>query len=183
METKRFDAGDIILREGDPSDYAYIVRKGKAEVIREHLGNTMTLRSIGRGDIFGEFGIIDNQPRSATVRALEPITVLVLSNDEVIDIIFNNPHKSIILTRSSFDRLRNLYAEKEKPEEELATELESFRFEMNEAISQAIRDHEEGVMKSHVGILPIASAILITAIVGCSIFFKAQIIAFFQHLT
>ncbi|MBT9314076.1 cyclic nucleotide-binding domain-containing protein [Leptothoe spongobia] len=180
METKRFDAGDIILREGDPSDYAYILRKGKAEVIREHLGNTIILRSINRGDIFGEFGIIDNQPRSATVRAVEPVTVSVLSNDEVVDIVFDNPHKSLILTRSAFDRLRKLYAEKEKPEEELATELDSFRSEMSEAIAQAIRDHEEGVMKSHVGILPIASAVLVLVLVGGSILFKAQILDFLQ---
>ncbi|MBE9068109.1 hypothetical protein IQ260_15765, partial [Leptolyngbya cf. ectocarpi LEGE 11479] len=75
---------------------------------------------------------------------------------------------------------REIYAEKEKPEEELATELDAFRSEMSVAIAQAIRNHEEGVMKSHVGILPIASAVLVTVLVGGSILFKTQILIFLQ---
>lgn len=178
METKTFEAGDVVFREGDPSNYAYIVRKGKVEVIREHLGQTIQLNTLGRGEIFGELGVIDAKPRSATVRVLEPVTLSVLSNDEILEMIYDSPEKSLILIRSAFDRLRNMYAEKEQPNNEINRDLESFQDEMSQAIRQAIRDHEEGVMKSHVGILPIVGALLITVLVGGSIFFKSQILEF-----
>jgi len=182
METRTYSPGETILQEGEPSDYAYIIRKGRVEVVREHLGQTVQLNSLGRGEIFGELGVIDAQPRSATVRAVEPVTLSVLSNDEIVEMIYDDPEKSLVLIRSAFDRIRNMYAEKEQPNGDIGGDLDAFRSEMSKAIAQAIRDHEEGVMKSHVGILPIVAALLITALVGGSVFFKAQIMSFVQAL-
>ncbi|MDR9403518.1 MAG: cyclic nucleotide-binding domain-containing protein [Halothece sp. Uz-M2-17] len=182
METKTFDTGEIIFREGDPSDYTYLIRKGKVEVIREHLGHTVQLNTLGPGELFGELGVIDDQPRSATVKVLEPVRLSVLSNEEVMEMIYENPSNSLMLLRSTYDRLRTMYTEKNKSQAGLETDLESFRDEMSGVIAQAIRDHEEGVMKSHVGILPIVAALLITVLVGGSIFFKAQILDFAQRI-
>jgi CRP-like cAMP-binding protein len=72
-----FDAQDIIVREGDPSDDIYVIHTGSVEIL---LGeDTITaetlsaagpqaILSLGQGQVFGEMALIDMGPRSATVR-------------------------------------------------------------------------------------------------------------------
>jgi EAL domain-containing protein (putative c-di-GMP-specific phosphodiesterase class I) len=67
-----FSAGDIIFKEGDPGDSAYLIEEGSVEVI---VSSTQRTR-INKGELFGEIALIDQQPRTATVRALEN-TVLI----------------------------------------------------------------------------------------------------------
>ena len=62
-----YPAGEIIFREGDPGDSAYIIEEGSVEV---SVSSTQQ-RCIGKGELFGEIALIDQQPRTATVRALE----------------------------------------------------------------------------------------------------------------
>lgn len=67
-----FSAGDIIFKEGDPGDSAYLIEEGSVEV---SVSSTQHTR-INKGELFGEIALIDQQPRTATVRALED-TVLI----------------------------------------------------------------------------------------------------------
>ena len=67
-----FAAGDIIFKEGDPGDSAYLIEEGSVEV---SVSSTQHSR-LGKGELFGEIALIDQQPRTATVHALED-TVLV----------------------------------------------------------------------------------------------------------
>ena len=67
-----FSAGDIIFKEGDPGDSAYLIEEGSVEV---SVSSTQRTR-LNKGELFGEIALIDQQPRTATVRALED-TVLV----------------------------------------------------------------------------------------------------------
>jgi CRP-like cAMP-binding protein/Zn-dependent protease len=66
----RYPAGKPVFRQGDRPDALYIVRTGALHVIEEDLetGKERVLRTLGRGDMFGELGLIDGRPRSATVR-------------------------------------------------------------------------------------------------------------------
>jgi EAL domain-containing protein (putative c-di-GMP-specific phosphodiesterase class I) len=67
-----YPAGEIIFKEGDSGDSAYLIEEGSVEV---SVSSTQQSR-IGRGELFGEIALIDQQPRTATVRALES-TVLI----------------------------------------------------------------------------------------------------------
>ena len=67
-----YPAGEIIFREGDPGDSAYLIEEGCIEVCVSSTQQTC----IGKGELFGEIALIDQQPRTATVRALEN-TVLI----------------------------------------------------------------------------------------------------------
>src|SRR5262249_11520251 len=52
---RKFDAGEVVFREGDESNTCYIVRSGHVRAIREHQdGRSITLAQFGLGDIFGE---------------------------------------------------------------------------------------------------------------------------------
>jgi CRP-like cAMP-binding protein len=66
-------AGDIVFREGETAREMYVVLRGEMEVLkRSRRGFDARVAMLGPGDWFGEMGIVDVQPRSATVRALAP---------------------------------------------------------------------------------------------------------------
>ncbi|MBU1776106.1 MAG: EAL domain-containing protein, partial [Gammaproteobacteria bacterium] len=67
-----YPAGETIFKEGDPGNTAYIIEEGSVEVI---VSSTQT-SLIHKGELFGEIALIDQQPRTATVRAVEN-TVLI----------------------------------------------------------------------------------------------------------
>src|SRR5215211_40213 len=73
---RRFDAQQVIFREGDESDTCYVVRRGHARAVRENVdGRTIALAHFGPGDIFGELAMFDSERRSATIETLDPVAV------------------------------------------------------------------------------------------------------------
>ncbi len=72
LQRENFSAGEIIFKEGDPGDSAYLIEEGSVEV---SVSSTQQTR-LDKGELFGEIALIDQQPRTATVRAIED-TVLI----------------------------------------------------------------------------------------------------------
>jgi CRP-like cAMP-binding protein len=73
---QRWEAGQEIVRQGDTGVGMFIVRSGKVEIMQDHMGKAEKLRDLGPGDVFGEMALLDEFPRSATMRAIEPTTCL-----------------------------------------------------------------------------------------------------------
>ncbi|MGB9092909.1 MAG: EAL domain-containing protein [Gallionella sp.] len=71
-----FSAGQDIFRSGDAGDCAYLIEEGAVEILVVKQVGEHRIRLIGKGELFGEVSLIDYQPRTATVRAVER-TVLV----------------------------------------------------------------------------------------------------------
>ena len=69
--------GQSAFRQGDQPDAFYVVRKGVLEVVEEDAesGEERRIRDLGRGESFGELGLVTAAPRAATVRALGPAEV------------------------------------------------------------------------------------------------------------
>jgi len=82
MEPVTFEAGQIILKQGDPGDYYYVITDGRAQVVLEDpSGNSEEeLAQLGVGRAFGEEALVSGEPRNATVRALTRCTLMRLSN-------------------------------------------------------------------------------------------------------
>ncbi|MCL2769141.1 MAG: Crp/Fnr family transcriptional regulator [Solirubrobacterales bacterium] len=80
---RTFGPGQVVFREGDASDTCYVVRSGRVRAVREHSdGRTITLANFGRGDIFGELAMFEDERRSATIEAIEETeAVAVLGPD------------------------------------------------------------------------------------------------------
>ena len=73
VKLKGVARGQPIVRQGDRAEAFFVVRRGTLEVIEEHpdTGQERVLRVLGRGEAFGELGLMQGAPRAATVRALE----------------------------------------------------------------------------------------------------------------
>jgi serine/threonine-protein kinase len=78
LPRKAFNPGDVIIREGDSGDAAYMIVSGKCRAYRTVGDDEETLAIMEGGDVFGEMALILEGPRAASVEALEPVTVLVL---------------------------------------------------------------------------------------------------------
>jgi len=76
-----FPAGKAIVREGEPGDSAYVIEKGRCVAFKTVDGRRQTLREMGPGEIFGEMAILTSTPRTASVEALEDVSVRVLTAD------------------------------------------------------------------------------------------------------
>lgn len=71
--------GEVVLREGEPASACYVIRRGRVEVVANLDGEApCRLAELDTGDCFGEMALIDVEPRSASVRALEPTELLRL---------------------------------------------------------------------------------------------------------
>lgn len=68
METVETKAGQVIIRQGDPGDYYYIVKSGRVSVARKsEAGKVAVLGELGEGENFGEEALLSGAPRNATV--------------------------------------------------------------------------------------------------------------------
>jgi CRP-like cAMP-binding protein len=72
--------GATLFKEGDDGRAMYVVLRGEIEVCkRSHRGTDARVALLGPGDWFGEMSIVDVQPRSASIRALAPASLLCMT--------------------------------------------------------------------------------------------------------
>jgi CRP-like cAMP-binding protein len=107
MKRHSYKDGEVIFHENDPSDTAFLIIDGKVEILhgRKHDGDA-TMAVLGRGDYFGEMGVIDDKPRSATARAKGETACMSVTKEEFMDMLLNRPQESIELLKVLFERLR-----------------------------------------------------------------------------
>lgn len=104
---RSFEPGQVVFREGDSSDTCYIVREGHARAIRTHGdGRTITLATFGPGDIFGELAMFEDERRSATVEAIEAISVVGVLGPDMRRLMKEHPEISARLVIALGRRLR-----------------------------------------------------------------------------
>jgi CRP-like cAMP-binding protein len=88
FKPRTYAAGATILREGDPADNFYILMAGEVAVVKRTApGPEKELARLGAGTYFGEIGLLHGVPRTATVRALTPVKVLVLDRESFLGIV------------------------------------------------------------------------------------------------
>lgn len=71
-------AGDYVVRQGETGDQMFVIIDGKAEVVVDADGQRRKVRELGRGDVFGEMGLIRSHERTAHVLATEPLEVMTV---------------------------------------------------------------------------------------------------------
>ena len=107
MKRRTFADGDVIFREGDASDAAYLVVSGVVEIVSGFGSpHATTMSVLGKGQYFGEMGAIDNCPRSATAVAKGSVDCVSVGPDEFMETLLKEPREAIDLLKVLFERLR-----------------------------------------------------------------------------
>lgn len=97
-----FQPGQIIVTQGTPGQAFYLILAGRVEILRD---NT-SLGAFGPGDFFGEMSLLDQAPRSATIRAIEQTQCLMLSSWDFKALLERYPSIAVKLLEVLSRRLR-----------------------------------------------------------------------------
>lgn len=100
-----FAVGDVILRKGDPGRNLYILVSGRVEVLGE---DEMPIAEMGRGEVFGEMSLLSGNTVGATIRALEPSTVLYINGPNFKTVLSNSPSLQMYFTRLLAGRMAEI---------------------------------------------------------------------------
>lgn len=101
-----YQAGERIFAEGDPSYYCYQVVRGKVDIVLSAGGRHEVIASLGPGEVFGEMGVIDTGPRSATAIAAEETECVVFGAIDLLDQFEDDPTTTIDVMKTLVRRLR-----------------------------------------------------------------------------
>jgi CRP/FNR family cyclic AMP-dependent transcriptional regulator len=105
---KSYTRGTTIINAGDPTDALYIVISGRLKVMMsDDEGREVILAILGQGEFFGEMGLVDDAPRSATVIAIEPCELLVMSKADFKKCLGENFDIAMGVMRGLVKRLRD----------------------------------------------------------------------------
>ncbi len=110
MKMRAVEKGEVILRQGDVADSIYIIVAGQVKVYMsdEHEPHReVIISTIGSGDFFGEIPLFDQEPRSASVAALERTHVQTLSYVAFQKVIEQSPDIARKLMATMAARLRH----------------------------------------------------------------------------
>ena len=105
---KKYQHGDVIIRQGEKGNSMYVVQDGKVEVIKEAKGQEIQLAVLGKDDFFGEMAIFEKEPRGATVRALGSARILTIDNKNLLRRIHEDPSLACRLVQVMSSRVRKL---------------------------------------------------------------------------
>ncbi len=101
-----FAAGETVFREGEPGDLMYVIIEGRVEI--QIRGNVIAV--FGQGEVLGEMGVIDTQPRSATALALTDCRLAPINEKRFLLLTKQTPEFALHLLRVLTKRLRQMDA-------------------------------------------------------------------------
>jgi CRP-like cAMP-binding protein len=112
---EHYVAGETIFREGDPALGMYVVQGGRVRIITSTRGREALLSGVGPGECFGEMGVVDGAPRSATAVAASLCAVRFVPTEPFLDLMERVPLLPM--------RMLVLLSERQRKSNELIGEL------------------------------------------------------------
>ena len=108
MKTVFFKKDEEIIQEGTLSDCAYIICEGRVEVSKKlPNGDKQIIGVLNKNEIFGEMGLIDGFPRSASVIALEDCSISIITQDSFNNLAQHKPEALMPILKVLAKRLRS----------------------------------------------------------------------------
>jgi len=105
--SQRYETGDVIFREGDASTTAFIVAAGEVALFKESDRGLIHLATIGKGELLGEMGVLDTDPRGATAVARGSVTLHAYGRKAFMRRLEDDPDMALRLMVRLSRRLRN----------------------------------------------------------------------------
>ena len=110
--------GEVLFKEGSLSDCAYIIESGALEVSKKDgKGGKTVVALLKKNDIVGEMGLIDGQPRSATVTAAKDTIFTIITSEQFETLTKRNPKALIPIMKVLVRRLRDSVSKIVRPPE------------------------------------------------------------------
>ena len=104
--SKNFKKGKLIFNQGSASDCAFIIGSGSVEIVKDTEEGEKVIGILKENEIFGEMGLIDGQPRSASARALEDSVMYIITRDNFDILVQKNPKALLPILKVLTSRLR-----------------------------------------------------------------------------
>jgi CRP/FNR family transcriptional regulator, cyclic AMP receptor protein len=106
--TRRLRTREVLFRKGDEGATLYGVMRGRLRVFSGIDAKEVIFKFLEPGEVFGEIALLDSQPRSATISAVEPVELLVLQRRDFLPFLEQHPKVAIQLATALAQRLRAL---------------------------------------------------------------------------
>lgn len=110
-ERVQFAANQRFFSQGDPSDAAYVILDGRAQVLLNTPNGEIQVAELGSNALVGEMGILSDTPRSATIMAAEPTTALRIDKRVFLELLAQFPQMSLAIMRELAQRLERTNAQ------------------------------------------------------------------------
>ena len=104
-ERMSFRSGDTLFEEGEVGNSAFIIIDGEAEVVIATGAGPRVVARVGKNDFIGEIAILCDVPRTATVRAVSPLTTLCITKDLFFRLVTEFPQMAVEMMRVLAQRL------------------------------------------------------------------------------
>ena len=108
--TRELFAGEVLYRQGDPSDCAWLIERGAIELASVQGRRTISHGVLGPGELIGELGMLDGAPRSETATARGETTLLAIEHDQFLERLASGDPIVRTLVDSLLRRTRNILA-------------------------------------------------------------------------
>lgn len=115
----RFEPGEILMKQGERADSAFVILEGSVEVVGETKSGEFVIAVQGKNAVMGEMGVICDAPRSATVRARDAVRALKISGDVFLRLACESPQRALYVMRQLSLRLAQELAEHARLREQL----------------------------------------------------------------
>lgn len=108
VSKRKLSKDEILFYKGDVGDSLFIILTGRVKVVtQDGDGNEIALNNVGAGEIIGEMALLDHEPRSAGVVALEETSTLELGREEFMEVLKGHPDLALSVIRNLSKRLRH----------------------------------------------------------------------------
>ena len=112
-EEMELEPGGVVFHEGDRGDELYVIVSGRVKVYGERSGSEVQLAQLGERECFGEMALLEAEPRSASVAALEPCRLLKIGAEDFRELLHERPQISLEILKILARRLRRMDVELE----------------------------------------------------------------------
>ena len=104
LQPVSFEKDQTIVEQGSAGKEMYLLRSGRAAIVV----NGEQIEEVGVGGVFGEMGLIDGSPRSASVIALEPCEVVPVNERSFLYLVHETPYFALDVMRTLATRIRRM---------------------------------------------------------------------------